>query len=56
MFNSCNVIFFRLYLAPMSTDYLQPSNNQLLVELYEGSVTERDARLRGFDLAVSIEL
>lgn len=45
-----------LYLAPMSTDYLQPSNNQLLVELYEGSVTERDARLRGFDLAVSIEL
>ncbi|XP_060934147.1 small RNA 2'-O-methyltransferase [Limanda limanda] len=43
-------------LAPLSTDYLQPSYDQLRVELYEGSVTERDARLRGFDLVTSIEL
>lgn len=43
-------------LAPISTDYLQPGYEQLCVEMYQGSVTERDARLRGFDLAVSIEL
>ncbi|XP_053286778.1 small RNA 2'-O-methyltransferase [Pleuronectes platessa] len=43
-------------LAPLSTDYLQPSYDQLCIELYEGSVTERDARLRGFDLVTSIEL
>ncbi|XP_034386260.1 small RNA 2'-O-methyltransferase [Cyclopterus lumpus] len=43
-------------LAPMITDYLQPSNDQLRIELYQGSVTQRDARLRGFDLVTSIEL
>ncbi|XP_017275910.1 small RNA 2'-O-methyltransferase [Kryptolebias marmoratus] len=43
-------------LAPLSTDYLQPTYNQLRVELYQGSVTQRDARLRGFDLVTSIEL
>lgn len=43
-------------LAPISTDYLQPSEDQLCVEMYQGSVTDRDARLRGFDLALSIEL
>ncbi|TNN35005.1 Small RNA 2'-O-methyltransferase [Liparis tanakae] len=43
-------------LAPMLTDYLQPSDRQLRIELYEGSVTQRDARLRGFDLVTSIEL
>ncbi|CAL1593368.1 unnamed protein product [Knipowitschia caucasica] len=43
-------------LAPLSTDFLQPGFEQLCVELYEGSVTQRDHRLRGFDLAVSIEL
>uniref|UniRef100_A0A8C6UWF8 Small RNA 2'-O-methyltransferase n=1 Tax=Neogobius melanostomus TaxID=47308 RepID=A0A8C6UWF8_9GOBI len=43
-------------LAPISTDYLQPGYEQLCVEMYQGSVTERDARLRGFDLALSIEL
>ncbi|XP_068445610.1 small RNA 2'-O-methyltransferase isoform X2 [Clinocottus analis] len=43
-------------LAPMSTDYLQPSDDQLRIELYQGSVTQRDARLRGFDLVTSIEL
>ncbi|XP_069376472.1 small RNA 2'-O-methyltransferase isoform X2 [Paralichthys olivaceus] len=43
-------------LAPISTDYLQPSYDPLCVELYQGSVTEKDARLRGFDLVTSIEL
>ncbi|XP_058494960.1 small RNA 2'-O-methyltransferase isoform X1 [Solea solea] len=43
-------------LAPMATDYLQPSYEQLCVELYQGSVTQKDARLRGFDLVTSIEL
>ncbi|XP_018527064.1 small RNA 2'-O-methyltransferase [Lates calcarifer] len=43
-------------LAPLSTDYLQPSYDQLRIELYQGSVTQRDARLKGFDLVTSIEL
>ncbi|KAK5869561.1 hypothetical protein PBY51_024267 [Eleginops maclovinus] len=43
-------------LAPISTDYLQPSYDQLCIELYQGSVTQKDARLRGFDLVTSIEL
>uniref|UniRef100_A0AAZ1XKG5 Small RNA 2'-O-methyltransferase n=1 Tax=Oreochromis aureus TaxID=47969 RepID=A0AAZ1XKG5_OREAU len=43
-------------LAPISTDYLEPSYDQLRVELYQGSVTQKDARLKGFDLVTSIEL
>ncbi|XP_074524608.1 small RNA 2'-O-methyltransferase [Halichoeres trimaculatus] len=43
-------------LAPISTDYLQPTYDQLRIELYQGSVTQHDARLRGFDLVTSIEL
>ncbi|XP_054646388.1 small RNA 2'-O-methyltransferase [Dunckerocampus dactyliophorus] len=43
-------------LAPVSTDYLQPTFKQLCVQLYHGSVTQRDVRLRGFDLVTSIEL
>ncbi|XP_077390837.1 small RNA 2'-O-methyltransferase isoform X2 [Festucalex cinctus] len=43
-------------LAPLSTNYLQPTCNQLCVQLYQGSVTQKDARLRGFDLVTSIEL
>lgn len=43
-------------LAPLSTDYLQPSYDQLRLELYQGSVTQKDARFRGFDLVTSIEL
>ncbi|XP_070688348.1 small RNA 2'-O-methyltransferase [Pempheris klunzingeri] len=43
-------------LAPISTDYLQPSYDQLRIELYRGSVTQKDVRLRGFDLVTSIEL
>uniref|UniRef100_A0A3P9QGI9 Small RNA 2'-O-methyltransferase n=1 Tax=Poecilia reticulata TaxID=8081 RepID=A0A3P9QGI9_POERE len=43
-------------LAPLSTDYLQPTYDQLHIDLYQGSVTQRDARLRGFDLVTNIEL
>ncbi|KAM7013154.1 small RNA 2'-O-methyltransferase [Tautogolabrus adspersus] len=43
-------------LVPLSTDYLQPTYDQLCIELYQGSVTQNDARLRGFDLVTSIEL
>ncbi|KAM7387681.1 hypothetical protein PAMP_023903 [Pampus punctatissimus] len=43
-------------LAPVSTDYLQPGFDQLRVELYQGSVTQKDTRLKGFDLVTSIEL
>nr|XP_057929842.1 small RNA 2'-O-methyltransferase [Doryrhamphus excisus] len=43
-------------LAPLSTDYLQPTFKQLCIQLYQGSVTQKDARLRGFDLVTSIEL
>lgn len=47
---------FRHGLAPLSADYLQPSYDQLRIELYQGSVTQKDVRLRGFDLVTSIEL
>lgn len=50
------VCAFRYGLAPLSTDYLQPSEDELRIELYQGSVTEKDARLRGFDLVTGIEL
>ncbi|XP_044055466.1 small RNA 2'-O-methyltransferase isoform X3 [Siniperca chuatsi] len=43
-------------LAPISTYYLQPTYDQLRIELYQGSVTQKDVRLRGFDLVTSIEL
>uniref|UniRef100_A0A3Q3VL29 Small RNA 2'-O-methyltransferase n=1 Tax=Mola mola TaxID=94237 RepID=A0A3Q3VL29_MOLML len=43
-------------LAPISADFLQPSYDQLRIELYQGSVTQKDVRLRGFDLVTSIEL
>lgn len=52
----CLVCAFRYGLAPLSTDYLQPSEDELRIELYQGSVTEKDARLRGFDLVTCIEL
>ena len=50
------VCAFRYGLAPLSIDYLQPSEDELCIELYQGSVTKKDARLRGFDLVTSIEL
>ncbi|XP_037325288.2 small RNA 2'-O-methyltransferase isoform X2 [Pungitius pungitius] len=43
-------------LAPLPTDYLQPRNDQLRIDVYHGSVTQKDARLIGFDLVTSIEL
>ncbi|KAM8744724.1 small RNA 2'-O-methyltransferase isoform 1-T1 [Acanthopagrus schlegelii] len=43
-------------LAPLSTDYLQPTYDQLRIELYQGSVTQKDVRLRGFDLVTCVEL
>nr|XP_029489062.1 small RNA 2'-O-methyltransferase isoform X2 [Oncorhynchus nerka] len=43
-------------LAPIPTDYLQPGDHPLTIELYQGSVTERDPRTKGFDLVTSIEL
>ncbi|XP_038571133.1 small RNA 2'-O-methyltransferase [Micropterus salmoides] len=43
-------------LAPISSYYLQPTYDQLRIELYQGSVTQKDVRLRGFDLATCIEL
>ncbi|KAM9848849.1 small RNA 2'-O-methyltransferase [Aulostomus maculatus] len=43
-------------LAPISTNYLQPGYDQLHVDLYQGSVTVADCRLRGFDLVTCIEL
>uniref|UniRef100_A0A672FFV9 Small RNA 2'-O-methyltransferase n=1 Tax=Salarias fasciatus TaxID=181472 RepID=A0A672FFV9_SALFA len=46
----------RYELRPLPSDYLQPRVNQLRVELFQGSVTQKDSRLRGFDLVTSIEL
>ncbi|XP_069560949.1 small RNA 2'-O-methyltransferase [Brachyistius frenatus] len=43
-------------LSPVSTDYLQPTYEKLRIEMYQGSVTEKDSRLRGFDLMTIIEL
>ncbi|KAL6486002.1 hypothetical protein MHYP_G00053940 [Metynnis hypsauchen] len=43
-------------LAPLSSDYLQPSPRPLTIELYQGSVTEREPYTRGFDLVTCIEL
>ncbi|XP_041696059.1 small RNA 2'-O-methyltransferase [Coregonus clupeaformis] len=51
------VIRDKMYeLAPIPTDYLQPGDHPLTIELYQGSVTERDPRTKGFDLVTSIEL
>ncbi|KAG7280756.1 hypothetical protein CRUP_037686 [Coryphaenoides rupestris] len=43
-------------LAPIPTDYLVPGDSPLSVELYQGSVTQKDARLRGFHLVTCLEL
>ncbi|XP_062308509.1 small RNA 2'-O-methyltransferase isoform X1 [Osmerus eperlanus] len=51
------VIREKMYaLAPIPTDYLQPGDHPLTIELYQGSVTEKDRRIKGFDLVTSIEL
>ncbi|KAI4882118.1 hypothetical protein NFI96_010742, partial [Prochilodus magdalenae] len=43
-------------LAPLSSDYLQPSPRPLTIELYQGSVTEREPCSQGFDLVTCVEL
>ncbi|XP_030628678.1 small RNA 2'-O-methyltransferase [Chanos chanos] len=53
----CNVIREKMRaLAPLVSDYLQPGNRPLTVELYHGSVMEREPCTRGFDLVTCIEL
>ncbi|KAI1891491.1 hypothetical protein AGOR_G00144360 [Albula goreensis] len=52
-----NVVRRKMYtLAPFSSEYLNPANQPLTVELYEGSATEKDPRTKGFDLVTCIEL
>ncbi|XP_016148890.1 small RNA 2'-O-methyltransferase-like isoform X1 [Sinocyclocheilus grahami] len=43
-------------LAPLVSEYLQPSDGPLTIELYQGSVTEREPCTRGFDLVTCVEL
>ncbi|XP_018609804.2 small RNA 2'-O-methyltransferase [Scleropages formosus] len=43
-------------LSPLPTEYLQPPVHPLTVELYHGSVTKREPRIKGYDLATCIEL
>ncbi|XP_077076757.1 small RNA 2'-O-methyltransferase [Siphateles boraxobius] len=43
-------------LAPLVSDYLQPSEGPFTIELYQGSVTEREPCTRGFDLVTCVEL
>ncbi|XP_028823661.1 small RNA 2'-O-methyltransferase isoform X1 [Denticeps clupeoides] len=43
-------------LSPFPGDYLQPGERPLAVELYHGSVVERDPCTRGFDLVTCVEL
>ncbi|XP_066548501.1 small RNA 2'-O-methyltransferase isoform X1 [Amia ocellicauda] len=43
-------------LAPLSCDYLQPSDRPLTIKLYEGSVLEKESHIKGFDLVTCIEL
>ncbi|KAJ8376159.1 hypothetical protein SKAU_G00067390 [Synaphobranchus kaupii] len=43
-------------LAPFPTEYLKPADQPLTIELYQGSVTEKESRTRGSDLVTCIEL
>lgn len=43
-------------LAPLVSDYLQPSDGPLTIELYQGSVMEREPCTKGFDLVTCVEL
>ncbi|XP_076873476.1 small RNA 2'-O-methyltransferase isoform X2 [Brachyhypopomus gauderio] len=53
----CAAIRQRMHaLAPLTCDYLQPASRPLTIELYQGSVTEREPCTRGFDLVTCIEL
>ncbi|KAI7799439.1 mall RNA 2'apos-O-methyltransferase [Triplophysa rosa] len=54
--NAASLLKRRRSLAPLMSDYLQPSNGPLTIELYQGSVTEREPCTRGFDLVTCVEL
>ncbi|KAJ8384526.1 hypothetical protein AAFF_G00204410 [Aldrovandia affinis] len=43
-------------LDPFPSEYLKPSDQPLTVQLYQGSVTEKELRIKGFDLVTCIEL
>ncbi|XP_041446556.1 small RNA 2'-O-methyltransferase isoform X2 [Xenopus laevis] len=43
-------------LTPLAAHYLEPSKTSLTVNLYQGSVTQKDPALLGFDLITCIEL
>ncbi|KAK1796060.1 hypothetical protein P4O66_008860, partial [Electrophorus voltai] len=43
-------------LAPLSSDYLVPGDRPLTIELYHGSVMEKEPCTKGFDLVTCIEL
>ncbi|XP_056620058.1 small RNA 2'-O-methyltransferase [Triplophysa dalaica] len=54
--NADSLLKRRRLLAPLMSDYLQPSIGPLTIELYQGSVTEREPCTRGFDLVTCVEL
>eukprot|EP00079_Xenopus_tropicalis_P023691 XP_012816153.1 PREDICTED: small RNA 2'-O-methyltransferase isoform X2 [Xenopus tropicalis] len=43
-------------LTPLPAHYLEPRNTSLTINLYQGSVTQKDPALLGFDLITCIEL
>ncbi|KAL4635065.1 small RNA 2'-O-methyltransferase [Arapaima gigas] len=43
-------------LSPLPSEYLQPGTGPLTIELYQGCVTEKEPRTKGYDLATCIEL
>ncbi|XP_061093417.1 small RNA 2'-O-methyltransferase isoform X1 [Conger conger] len=43
-------------LAPFPCEYLKPADQPLTIELYHGSVTEKESRTKCFDLVTCIEL
>ncbi|XP_043942002.1 small RNA 2'-O-methyltransferase [Protopterus annectens] len=52
-----NVMQEKMYrLSPLPGDYVQPRERPLKVALYQGSVTEKDPCLLGFDLVTCIEI
>ncbi|XP_065124422.1 small RNA 2'-O-methyltransferase [Paramisgurnus dabryanus] len=54
--NAAALLKKRRTLAPLMSDYLHPGDGPLTIELYQGSVTEREPCTRGFDLVTCVEL
>nr|XP_006635024.1 PREDICTED: small RNA 2'-O-methyltransferase isoform X1 [Lepisosteus oculatus] len=53
----CAAITEKKYtLAPLSCEYLKPDNRPLTIQLYQGSVIEKEPRMKGFELVTCIEL